>query len=115
MVLSACETGVGEVRNGAGVYGLRRALMLAGSESQVMSLWQVDDAATRDLMVMYYRRLQSGMGRTEALGLVQLEMLKSRERRTGPQGRGPESVTPTRGTSRGSKRSNLTQSITRRT
>lgn len=90
VVLSACETGVGEVRNGAGVYGLRRALVLAGSESQVMSLWQVDDAATRDLMVMYYRRLQSGTGRTEALRVAQLEMLKSRERPAGQQGRGRE-------------------------
>ncbi|MBV9924627.1 MAG: CHAT domain-containing protein [Acidobacteria bacterium] len=76
VVLSACETGVGDVRKGDGVYGLRRALVLAGAQSQVMSLWQVDDAATRDLMVAYYRRLQAGEGRTEALRAVQLEMLK---------------------------------------
>jgi CHAT domain-containing protein len=77
VVLSACETGVGEVKNGEGVYGLRRALVLAGSESQVMSLWQVSDEATRDFMVGYYRRLQNGEGRTEAMRQVQLEMLKS--------------------------------------
>jgi CHAT domain-containing protein len=77
VVLSACETGVGEVKNGEGVYGLRRALVLAGSESQVMSLWQVSDEATRDLMVGYYKRLQAGEGRTEALRNVQLAMIKS--------------------------------------
>ena len=77
VVLSACETGLGEVKNGEGVYGLRRALVLAGSESQVMSLWQVSDAATRDLMAAYYQRLQAGEGRTEALRKVQLVMIKS--------------------------------------
>lgn len=75
VVLSACETGLGDVKNGDGVYGLRRALVLAGSESQVMSLWRVGDAATRDLMTAYYARLQGGKGRTEALRQVQLEML----------------------------------------
>jgi CHAT domain-containing protein/Tfp pilus assembly protein PilF len=77
VVLSACETGLGEVKNGEGVYGLRRALVLAGSESQVISLWQVSDAATRDLMVAYYKRLQAGEGRTEALRQVQLMMIQS--------------------------------------
>jgi CHAT domain-containing protein/tetratricopeptide (TPR) repeat protein len=77
VVLSACETGVGEVRNGDGVYGLRRALVLAGAESQLMSLWQVSDAATKELMVEYYKRLQAGDGRAEALRRVQLQMLKS--------------------------------------
>ena len=75
VVLSACETGVGDVKNGEGVYGLRRALVLAGSESQVMSLWQVSDDATRDLMVSYYKRLMADEGRTEALRQVQLAML----------------------------------------
>ena len=49
--------------------------MLAGSESQVMSLWQVSDEATRDLMISYYTGLMAGEGRTEALRRVQLEML----------------------------------------
>ncbi|HEY9402905.1 MAG TPA: tetratricopeptide repeat protein [Pyrinomonadaceae bacterium] len=75
VVLSACETGVGEVQNGDGVYGLRRALVLAGSETQVMSLWQVSDDATRDLMIAYYRLLQEGAARGDALRQVQLAML----------------------------------------
>jgi CHAT domain-containing protein/Tfp pilus assembly protein PilF len=85
VVLSACETGLGEVRNGDGVYGLRRALVLAGAESQVMSLWKVDDTVTRDLMVDYYTHLQAGGGRTEALRDVQLRMLRNvRKNRTHP-------------------------------
>jgi CHAT domain-containing protein/Tfp pilus assembly protein PilF len=85
VVLSACETGVGELKNGEGVYGLRRALVLAGSESQVISLWQVSDEATRDLMVAYYNRLQAGEGRTEALRRAQLEMIKGRTTGTNGQ------------------------------
>jgi CHAT domain-containing protein/tetratricopeptide (TPR) repeat protein len=76
VTLSACDTGVGEVKNGDGVHGLRRALVLAGAETQVMSLWAVSDKATRELMVSYYRMLQQGQGRGEALRRVQLEMLK---------------------------------------
>lgn len=79
VVLSACETGLGDVRNGVGVYGLRRALVLAGSETQVMSLWQVSDVGTRDLMTAYYRLLQAGAGRTEALRQVQLSMLRGED------------------------------------
>jgi len=80
VVLSACETGVGEIKTGDGVYGLRRALVLAGAESQLMSLWQVSDEATRDLMVAYYKRIQAGEGRSEALRQVQLEMLRGTQR-----------------------------------
>jgi tetratricopeptide (TPR) repeat protein/CHAT domain-containing protein len=79
VVLSACETGVGEVKNGEGVQGLRRALVLAGSESQVMSLWQVTDEGARDLMIDYYKALQRGEGRSEGLRQVQLRMLHSKE------------------------------------
>src|SRR6266511_719046 len=81
VVLSACDTGVGEVKVGEGVYGLRRALALAGAETQVMSLWPVSDAGTRDLMIGYYRALQRGEGRGEGLRRVQLEMIKSKDRR----------------------------------
>ena len=76
VVLSACETGVGKVTEGDGVHGLRRALVIAGAESLVMSLWQVDDRATRELMAGFYRRLEQGEGRSEALRQVQLQMLR---------------------------------------
>jgi tetratricopeptide (TPR) repeat protein len=75
VALSACDTGVGEVKNGDGVHGLRRALVLAGAETQVMSLWAVSDKMTRELMVAYYGRLKQGQGRGEALRRVQLEIL----------------------------------------
>jgi CHAT domain-containing protein/Tfp pilus assembly protein PilF len=79
VVLSACDTGVGEVKNGEGVQGLRRAFVLAGSESQVMSLWPVSDESTKDLMVPYYKALQQGEGRSEGLRQVQLRMLRGRK------------------------------------
>ncbi|UQA55173.1 CHAT domain-containing protein [Polyangium aurulentum] len=81
VVLSACETGVGDISNGEGVYGLRRALVLAGAQTSLMSLWQVDDEATRDLMIEYYRRLGAGEGRVEALRRAQLALLAGEGRR----------------------------------
>jgi CHAT domain-containing protein/tetratricopeptide (TPR) repeat protein len=75
VVLSACETALGRVTSGDGVYGLRRALVLAGSESQIMSLWKVDDDATRLLMTDFYARLRRGEGRGDALRNAQLALL----------------------------------------
>jgi CHAT domain-containing protein len=77
VVLSACETGVGLVQTGEGVYGLRRALALAGARSQLTSLWKVSDAATEELMVSYYYRLLNGEGRGEALQAVQQALIDS--------------------------------------
>ena len=80
VTLSACDTGIGEVKNGEGVYGLRRAFVLAGTESLVMSLWPVSDLVTRELMTGYYQSLKQGLGRGEALRQVQLKMLKRKSR-----------------------------------
>ncbi|HLM48203.1 MAG TPA: tetratricopeptide repeat protein [Myxococcaceae bacterium] len=67
VVLSACDTGRGEVQLGQGVQGLRRALVVAGAETVVMSLWKVKDDSTRLLMESYYRNLLAGQGRASAL------------------------------------------------
>jgi CHAT domain-containing protein len=81
VTLSGCDTGVGDVRNGEGVYGLRRAFLLAGAETLVMSLWPVSDDVTRDMMTAYYAGLQRGLGRGDALRRAQLAMLKQAEYR----------------------------------
>src|SRR5581483_4799483 len=76
VTLSACDTGVGDVRNGEGVYGLRRAFVIAGAETLVMSLWPVSDYVTRKTMTAYYTGLRDGLGRGDALRRAKLAMLK---------------------------------------
>jgi CHAT domain/SPOR domain len=80
-VLSACDTGLGEIKRGEGVQGLRRALVLAGSESQVISLWAIPDKLGKEIITPYYQALRRGEGRAEGLRQVQLQMLRSRDRR----------------------------------
>jgi CHAT domain-containing protein/tetratricopeptide (TPR) repeat protein len=74
VVLSACETGLGEVRTGEGVMGLCRAFIVAGARTLVVSLWKVPDEQTRELMVDFYRRVLSGQGVADALRQAQLAM-----------------------------------------
>jgi len=82
VVLSACDTGVGEVKAGEGVFGLRRAFTQTGAKSLVMSMWSVPDRETKELMVEFYRNIQSGgMNRCQALrqaALKQMEIVKER-------------------------------------
>lgn len=80
VTLSACDTGIGEVKNGEGVYGLRRAFFLAGAETLVMSLWPVSDYVTRELMTEYYAGLKKGLGRGDALHQSKLTMLARKGR-----------------------------------
>ncbi len=74
VVLSACETGLGQIRVGEGVFGLRRAFVAAGVRTLVMSLWKVPDDATRELMRDFYRLILAGKPRAEALWQAQLSV-----------------------------------------
>ena len=76
-ILSACETGLGEIHEGEGVYGLRRAFQEAGAQSVVSSLWEVSDAGTQTLMAALYKRLLAGKTPHDALREAQLEMLRN--------------------------------------
>jgi CHAT domain-containing protein len=80
VTLSACDTGIGEIRNGEGVYGLRRAFVLAGAESLVMTLWPVSDLVARETMTAYYRGLHDGLGRGDALRQAKLALLRRKGR-----------------------------------
>jgi CHAT domain-containing protein len=78
VVLSSCETGLGEVAGGEGVFGLQRAFHLAGARTVVASLWKVDDAATQALMAEFYRNLwQRRLSKLESLRQAQLATLRS--------------------------------------
>jgi CHAT domain-containing protein/Tfp pilus assembly protein PilF len=83
VVLSACETGLGENVKGEGLVGLTRGFMYAGSRRVVVSLWSVNDAATSELMAKFYQKiLQGGKNPVKALREAQLEMWNSPNRQS---------------------------------
>jgi tetratricopeptide (TPR) repeat protein len=80
VVLSACETGLGEEVKGEGLVGLTRGFMYAGSPRVVVSLWSVSDRATSELMVKFYKKmLQDGLKSAAALRAAQLEMWQQKQ------------------------------------
>jgi CHAT domain-containing protein/tetratricopeptide (TPR) repeat protein len=81
-VLSACDTGVGEIKAGEGVFGLRRAFQVAGARTVVMSLWSVDDQATRAWMrALYEGRFQKRLSTADAVHQASLGVLRDRRAR----------------------------------
>jgi len=77
VVLSACKTGLGEVRGGQGLMGLQRAFIQAGTKTLITSLWKVPDKETSELMVNFYRFYADGMPKDKALRRSQLMMIKA--------------------------------------
>ena len=75
VTLSGCETGLGDMRSGEGVLGLRRAFALAGAKNIMMSLWPIGDAWTAEQMVRFYRRYQGGETPAQALRQMQLAVM----------------------------------------
>jgi len=73
VVVSGCESGQGDLQSGEGVYGLKRAIAVAGARSSLLSLWEVDDKATAEFMESFYLKLKSGESRSKALSNTQKE------------------------------------------
>ena len=83
VVMSACETGLGDV-SGEGVFGLQRAFKMAGAQTILMALWQVDDNATQMLMTAFYRYYSKGISKREAFRKAQQEVRNYTETKTVP-------------------------------
>jgi tetratricopeptide (TPR) repeat protein/CHAT domain-containing protein len=87
VVLSACNTGMGVIQNGQGIYGLQRAFFQAGAKSLIISMWPVPDKETKELMIQLYKNIQAGMNRCQALhqaALRQKDIVEKRYKHSNP-------------------------------
>ena len=75
VILSACETGLGDIKSGEGVYGLQRAFQVAGADALIMSLWKVDDAATQMLMNGFFNNWIKLGNKQKAFKQAQLQLM----------------------------------------
>jgi CHAT domain-containing protein len=78
VVLSACETGLGQLRGGEGIVGLTRAFFYAGAASTVVSLWKVEDQSTSLFMERFYHRLKNGQNKADAIREAKLDIMRSK-------------------------------------
>jgi CHAT domain-containing protein len=80
VVLSACETGIGELQRGEGIISLARGFTYAGAKSIITSLWSVEDESTKDLMILFYQNLKQGMTKDAALRKAKLAFINDKNR-----------------------------------
>lgn len=84
VVLSACETGLGKISRGEGLIGLSRGFLYAGAANLLVSLWQINDVSTANLMVEFYRNMLDGRGKTAALREAKQTLMSSNPQYANP-------------------------------
>ncbi|MEI6408375.1 MAG: CHAT domain-containing protein, partial [Bacteroidota bacterium] len=76
VVLSACQTAQGKIQNGEGVFGLQRALRIAGARHVLLSLWDIDDKVGKEFMQIFYQNWLGGKSKTDAFRAAQTSIRK---------------------------------------